>query len=101
MLIVVELVVKFVKKIIIGGMRNIRLNERICYHLDIPRCRCVVYFYNKNNPEEIPDSLTNPKQIQKELRELNEIAFNIDAGELPKSYMPDVMDRIRYFRNKR
>lgn len=66
-----------------------------------PNCRCVPYFYDKNNPNDVPDSLTNARQIQKELNELTEIAFNIDAGELPKSYMPDVMERIRYFRNKR
>lgn len=66
-----------------------------------PRCRCVAYFYDKSNPKDIPTSLTNQRQIQKELNELTAIAFNIDAGELPKSYMPDVMERIQYFRNKR
>ena len=81
-------------------MRNIPLNKGICYHLAIPRCRCVAYFYDKSNPNEIPTSLTNANQVKKEIRELNEIASKIEAGDLPKSYLPDVEERIRYFRNK-
>jgi hypothetical protein len=60
-----------------------------------PRCRCVAFFYNKNNPNEIPTSFTNAKQVRKELTELRRLQaeYEVTGDKLAENYA----NRIKRF----